>query len=101
MTIVQEHSKMIITVLLANHADRQHTYDFKPGDTIASAGATVIKVFADMDGTLLGNEKRIVLSDPLSGYRLEHIIGFQVTFQGQEEIAQQIEQQSRALGFTV
>ena len=54
-----------------------------------------------MDGTLLGNEKRIVLSDPLSGYRLEHIIGFQVTFQGQEEIAQQIEQQSRALGFTV
>jgi len=98
MTTVQEHSKMIITVLLANHADRQHTYDFKLGETIESVGATILKVLADIESTLL-NEKRIIFSGPLTGYRLEHIIGFEVTFQGQEEIAQQIEQRSRTLGF--
>jgi len=98
MTTVQKHSKMVITVLLANHADREHTYDFKPGDTMESARAIVIKVFANMAGILLDNEKHIVLTH--TSYRLEHIVGFQVTAQGQEEIAQQIEQQSRTLGFT-
>jgi len=100
MTTVQEHTKMIITILLTNHADRQHTYDFNPGDTIESAQATFMKAFADMDEALLGNEPRIVFSGPITGYRVEHIIGFQVTFQGQDEITQQIEQRSRTLGFT-
>jgi len=99
MTAVQQRSKLIITILLANHTDRQHTYDFKPGDTAESTLATIIEVYADMAATL-AEQKSIVLTGPITAYRQEHIIGFQPTFQGPEEIAQQVEQQSRALGFT-
>jgi len=90
MTTLQQDSKLIITVLLANHADQQHTYDFKRGDPAKNTLAAVIKLYSDMTGTL-ADSKSIVLSGPHTAYRPEHIIGFQITFQGEEEIAQQIE----------
>ncbi len=95
---LQAHSQMIITVLLANHTDRQHTYDFHPDDSLASVleivGATISGI-----ANAINDQRSLLLMNPLTGYAPQHIIGFQVTTQGHPEIEDQVERISH-LGFT-
>ena len=57
---------MVITVLLANHTDRQHTYDFQPGETLASVLETIAETISGIANSM-NDQKSFLLAHPLTG----------------------------------
>ena len=89
---------MVITVLLANHTDRQHTYDFQPGDPLASVLENIAEIISGLANSI-DDQKSFLLNHPLTGYAPQHVIGIQITSEGHPEIQQHIERLTH-LGFT-
>ncbi len=98
MTMIKQYSQVIIIVLLANHTDRQHIYHFQPDQPLEAALETVAQIQGNIDAVLSNRKGSITFQHPLATYRAEHIIGFEITVHGQEQIAQRIEELSRAAG---
>jgi len=79
------HGQMIVTVLLPNHADQQHTYDFPSGTPIAESLEKIESVLEIIKGAL-GLKHPLMLDNPLITYPAAHILGIKITTVGQEAL---------------
>ena len=99
MTILKEqHTQMIDTVLLPNHADQEHTYDFQPGTPLTQATDTAESVLGRIERTI-GEQQPLVLDNPFITYPAAHILGIKITAVGEETLRKAIEERQRHAGF--
>ena len=93
-----EHIQLVVTVLLANHSDQQHIYDFPPSTTEAKMREIVEEVQNKIAETLV-NQTPLSLLNPVISYQAAQIVGIKLTPIGEGDLAlqQAIEDQQRGM----
>jgi len=98
MTTIKEQTQLIVTVLLPNHSDQQHTYDFLPGNPLTEVMEKFVSIEGQMERTL-SEQHPLVLNNPMIVYPATHILGIKITIVGPEELRKAVEDQQRHAGF--
>ena len=97
--VLLEDTKMIINVLLPQHEDRTHTYDFPKGMPFADVLREVGDINTLIQRSLMGKIKAVPLPNPSAIYNTNQVIGFEISFVGQRELAEAAESAQRRVGF--
>ena len=92
----EEHTRLVITVLLANHADHQHCYDFPVGATTEQ----MLNVAAGVRRLAETLEKQLplFLINPVISYQAAEVVGVKLAAVGEQQLQKTIEDQQRRAG---
>ena len=98
-SVLLEDTKMIITVLLPQHEDRTHNYDFPKGMPFADVLKEIGDINILIQRSLMGKIKAVSLPNPSAIYSTNQVIGFEISFVGQRERREAAEAAQRRVGF--
>lgn len=85
MTTLTGHMQVVVTVLLPNHSDQDHTYDFLPGTTYEQAREARQSLHQKIAATTVSHIP-LVLGNPTITYPAAHILGVKVSVITEEEL---------------
>ena len=94
-----EDMMMIVTVLLPQHEDRSHTYNFPKGTAFADVLREIRAINALIQQSVMREIKVVPLLNPSTLYNTDQVIGFETKLVGQRELTEALEASQRRVGF--